>query len=289
VEAPERRVSRGGVHRGSNPSGSPGEPEKLAPRFVILALLVLIACAPRVPGPQANRGPARLVVITWNMHAGAGDIARLVDDLTAGRVTGVPPRDYVLLLQEAVQDGPHDPAIVARARRLSTFYVPVRQLERGVSGNAILSTLPLVNTRTIPLPRARQTRAAAEASIVVDDERLFVVNAHLENRLGLLRGLFSDTARGRQAEALLRQIPTGPGIAGGDLNTWLGPHEPAWQEFLARFPDTPGGRRAPTFHDRLVLDHLFFDLPAGWRVRRRVLQTRYGSDHNPVMGVIETQ
>jgi hypothetical protein len=42
----------------------------------------------------------------------------------------------------------------------------------------------------------------------------------------------------------------------------------------------------PTFRDRLVLDHLFFDLPDGWRAERRVVADRYRSDHHPVLGLL---
>jgi hypothetical protein len=65
----------------------------------------------------------------------------------------------------------------------------------------------------------------------------------------------------------------------------LGPAEPAWGTFLDRFPDTPP-RPEPTFRDRLVLDHLFLDLPAGWVASRQVIEERYGSDHHPVLAVI---
>jgi endonuclease/exonuclease/phosphatase family metal-dependent hydrolase len=224
------------------------------------------------------------------MHAGAGNLLRLVDDLTSGRLSGSPPRDYVLLLQEAVEGGDHVPAALARLHNLSIYDVPVRRSGSRVSGNAIVSTLPLTDTRVIALPQVRQPRSAAEAFVAIDGRRLFLVNAHLENRVTSFLGLFSDRARARQAEALLRAIPaSAPGIAGGDFNTWLGPNEPAWRAFLARFRDTPAGREEPTFHDRLVLDHLFFDLPDGWCATRWVVHERYGSDHNPVLGLIETR
>jgi endonuclease/exonuclease/phosphatase family metal-dependent hydrolase len=259
-------------------------------RILLLVAVLVAACARPLPTPELSTRPARLAVITWNMHAGAGNLPRLVEDLVSGRLVGSPPRDYVLLLQEAVQGGAHDPASLARERHLSLYYIVVRRTRTRVSGNAILSTLPLTNTREIALPRARQMRSAAEATINIDGANLFVVDAHLENRISILRGaLFSDTARGRQADALLEAIPpSGHGVAGGDFNTWLGPNEPAWKKFLARFHDTPEGRSEPTFRDRLVLDHLFFDVPDGWRVIRRVVHERYDSDHNPVIGLIET-
>lgn len=257
---------------------------------ILVAFLLAAACGRPLPPPQPPARPARLAILTWNMHAGAGDLPRLVADLASGRMTGSPPRDYVLLLQEAVQGGLHDPARLARDRHLAIYFVVVRRTGARVSGNAIVSTLPLSNTREIALPRARQMRSAAEATITVDGVSLFVVDTHLENRISILRGgLFSDTARGRQAEALLEAIPaSGHGVAGGDFNTWLGPNEPAWRLFLARFRDTPAGPAEPTFRDRLVLDHLFFDVPEGWRVTRRVIHERYRSDHNPVIGLIET-
>src|SRR4029077_16871873 len=79
------------------------------------------------------------------------------------------------------------------------------------------------------------------------------------------------------------------GILGGDLNTWLGPREPAWRDLLQRFPDTPRDPPQPPFHDRLVLDHLFFDLPAGWRATRRVVKDAYGSDHHPVVAIVSPE
>ena len=55
---------------------------------------------------------------------------------------------------------------------------------------------------------------------------------------------------------------------------------------LPRFGDTPRDRSEPTFSNRLVLDHLLFDLPDSWQAARQVVTERYGSDHNPVLGVI---
>jgi len=41
--------------------------------------------------------------------------------------------------------------------------------------------------------------------------------------------------------------------------------------------------------DRLVLDHLFFDVPDDWQVSRWSLRDYYGSDHRPVVGVISVR
>jgi endonuclease/exonuclease/phosphatase family metal-dependent hydrolase len=236
------------------------------------------------------------------MHAGRGDLDRLRYDLASGVLTGGVPTDYVLLLQEDVEpsappdsasDEPLDSARdkhsardTATANGLSFFFAPVRGNERRQSGNAIISTRPLLNPRTVTLARERQPRSAVAATIRLDNTSLFLVNVHMENRLVWWRALFSDTARAEQASALLRGLPQGAGILGGDLNTWLGPNEPAWRAMLQRFPDSPHDPPQPTFHDRLVLDHLFFDLPHGWTATRRVLKDAYGSDHHPVVAAV---
>jgi endonuclease/exonuclease/phosphatase family metal-dependent hydrolase len=221
------------------------------------------------------------------MHIGAGDLPRLVDDLAAGRLTHAVPANYLLLLQEATDAGPHDPAPIARDRKLSFVFEPLRPRKGLMSGNAILSTLPLSSVRLFELPRERVRRGAIIASIVVAGQQLLVTNVHLENRVSVRRGLlFSDGPRGRQARALMATLPNGFGMAGGDLNTWLGPDEPALKVLAERFPDTPTDRLQPTVRDRLVLDHLFFDLPDGWRVSRWALRDYYGSDHRPVVGVV---
>jgi endonuclease/exonuclease/phosphatase (EEP) superfamily protein YafD len=256
----------------------------------LLLELSIVACAARVsPSPAAavldSPTPPDLAVIAWNLDAGRGDLPQLLADIASGRLTGTPPQDYVLLLQEAIEP---DVTTIAGGRSLHAFLGPVRDNEGRAQGNAIVSTLPLTGTRVIPLPRERQPRAAAFATIVLRGHSLFVVSVHLENRVSLWRGgLISDTARGRQAQALLDALPANePGIAGGDLNTWLGPQEPAWRLLAGRFGDSPPDPSGPTFHERLVLDHLFFDLPDGWSARRAVVRDRYGSNHHPVLGVI---
>jgi endonuclease/exonuclease/phosphatase family metal-dependent hydrolase len=254
----------------------------------------LVACwlagcaAIRVPVPPAAPPAGRqvLAVVSWNMHHGSGNLSRLVADLTRGPVAAT-AAGYVFLLQEATTGGTRDTLAESAALGFTTHFSPVRQRKRQFTGNAIATTLPLTATRVIPLPRARQPRSAVAAAIAVDGIELFVASVHLENRVGWTRGLlFSDGARGRQAETLIAALPpASPGIVGGDMNTWLGPSEPAWRTLFARFPDTPP-RPEPTVRDRLVLDHLFFDLPDGWTATRQVLPDSYGSDHNPVLGLL---
>ena len=256
---------------------------------VTLAVVVTAAACvrPAVPVTMARPAAPVLAVITWNVHAGRGDLPRLVDDLTHGRITGRPVRNYVMLLQETIAGSRHDVVVFARERQLWSYFAPVRESDRGTSGNAFVATERPLMARTIVLPRERRMRKAIAASFEVEGMPLFIVNAHLENRVSWLKGgLFSDTARARQTRALLAELPRGSGIVGGDLNTWLGADEPSWRLLRERFSDTPPDESAPTFRERLVLDHLFFDLPDGWSATREVLTMRYDSDHHPVLGLL---
>ncbi len=142
-----------------------------------------------------------LVVVSWNVHVGGGDIPRLVEDLRAGRLTdGRPVRRFVLLLQEAYRSGPElaaDPApdavperiaplppggvrrdVVADARALglALLYVPSMRNGLGVPGdstgaqaedrgNAILSSLPLADASAVELPFEAQRRVPVAATV----------------------------------------------------------------------------------------------------------------------------
>jgi hypothetical protein len=114
----------------------------------------------------------RLVIVSWNVHVGGGNIQAMVDDLRTRRLSrGQPPESLVLLLQEVYRSGlgvptrfppgarvaravrPGGPARIdivttARALGLSLFYVPSMRNGPPAAtdedrGSAILSTLPL--------------------------------------------------------------------------------------------------------------------------------------------------
>jgi endonuclease/exonuclease/phosphatase (EEP) superfamily protein YafD len=236
--------------------------------------------APRVD--PSLPGVPHLAIVTWNLHGDAGDVDALVADLRAGRLTGgAAPREIVLMLQEA---SPR-----TRVAGLQFFLAPARTVGGVERGNAIMSSLPFVATRSIELPRERQRRVAAVATIRAAGVELLLVNVHLENRASWWKGaLPGDRARARQMEALLAQLPPGPGILGGDFNIWLGTSEQAYMAAAAAFPDGANDPPPLTFKDRLSLDHLFYRVPRTWKALRYRALSRYGSDHYPVIGVVVT-
>jgi endonuclease/exonuclease/phosphatase family metal-dependent hydrolase len=261
----------------------------------------------------------RIVLVSWNVHVGGGDIAALVRDLRSGRLTTGEVLPFVLLLQEAFRmrddvpalgnKQPAAPRISPRppsGRRVSTpdlakqlglhaFYVPSMRNGRGSGddredrGCAILSTLPLNELHAVELPFERQRRVAVAARIddVAGQDDLWLVDVHLENRTGARRvWLESPAARARQARALLKKfLPDGPAVLGGDLNTWAS-NEPTI-ELLKDVFDTPVGEDPRETLPRVGrIDYLLARLPSGWAMISRRLDNRYGSDHYPVLGVL---
>ena len=256
-----------------------------------------------------------LVIVSWNVHVGAGDVAGLVERLRAGHFThGQPVQRFVLLLQETYRNGddvprlahtrgtakaiqPHaaggriDIVELADVLDLSVYYVP--SMRNGASttedrGNAILSTEPLSDLEAIELPFERQRRVAVQATIALDgadgsSETLRLTNAHLENMGSRWRlGFLSPVARLTQADALMDRVPAdGAAVLAGDLNTWFGSLEPAYRRFARSFDQQRSVDSRPTF-GILRLDHLFVRLPEGWEAET-VRLDRFGSDHHPLL------
>jgi endonuclease/exonuclease/phosphatase family metal-dependent hydrolase len=227
------------------------------------------------------------------------------------------PDGFVLLLQEALRGGvavppagpgqagarrlvrsadPLDVVTFARQTRLALFYVPSMRNGSGRAyredrGNAILATVPLTDLRALELPFARQRRVAAVATLALEGSgpALAVASVHLDPFVSARRlWVFgASDARDRQARAVAGVLQSaGAFVAGGDLNTWHGDDEPAIAALRRISDDTPR-QPEPTYANGRVLDHIFFRVPAGWQVRLRRASQPYGSDHFPLIALID--
>jgi len=268
-------------------------------------------------------GAPPYAVVSWNDHVGAGDIDAFLADLRAGRLSGGRPiSTFVILMQEAYRGGAEVPSrddaalrwadeerppgpggkredAIGAARRLGLDAVYIPSMRNGAPqvtnedrGNAIFSTLPLSDVAAVELPLERQRRVAIEATVTLRDEHgaaipLRLVDAHFTNMVMHHLWVLSESGRARQAHALAAVLPTdGALIVGGDFNAWFGFADSAYRELSRglRRPDV--GDRRPTFGP-LRLDHLLFRLPDGWRATVRRADSRYGSDHYPLVSVID--
>lgn len=229
----------------------------------------------------------RLVVVSWNVHVGGGDVDGLVRSLRAGEFTGgTPVNDFVLLLQEAYRRDDVIPVrlqseyavpsrIAARRGRgpdvshlwrdggLALLYVPSMRngftdSDREDRGNAIASTRSLRQPAVLELPLEHQRRVVAAAIVqgrTTHGEPWMVrlADVHLDTALALMRG-GPSAARRRQAEALVTALAaTAPKtdhlttIVAGDFNTIFGSHEAAIAYLRRAFPDGPAPPDLTTF------------------------------------------
>lgn len=278
-----------------------------------------------IPRPAGDDAPAQVpVVVSWNTHVGAGNVDTLVADLRSGKLTGHPVTSFVLLLQEVYRSGKDVPSkealrpfwaklirpprlggsredivTIARRLKLAAFYVPsMRNGAPAVTdedrGNAILATVPLANLAAIELPLESQRRVALEATVTVAAPGraalpLRLVSTHFTNMV--LHHLFvlSESGRLRQARALARVLPPeGPLIVGGDFNSWFGYRDAAFKELARLVPPAASDDRRATFGP-MRLDHVLLRLPDGWRATVRRADSRYGSDHYPLVAVIDAR
>lgn len=257
----------------------------------------------------------RIAVISWNVHLGRGDLARLLDELRSGQLTGGESvTDFVVLLQEAVRvhapstarsrggeggggDETHgDIADWGREFGLAVFYAPSMpndQLRPGKPaadrGNAILSTLPLADLRVIDLPFERQRRAALGATVQLpagpgQGDTFRVVTVHLDVWPALVPSLLDPTRRFRQAEGLLEiaGADSMPLVLGGDFNT-ASVRDPLITSLRTRFPESVLPSSCRTKY-RFCPDYIFQRLAPVWNATPyRILEGTYGSDHRPLI------
>ena len=203
---------------------------RLTPLALSLAVVTTAACmnhgtpadtAPelRVPGARAGAtgglAPARLRVVTYNVHDEPGDAiaaALAASEALAGA--------DLVTMQEVRAHGGCSAACAAAARLgLTSVYAPGHLEGPGTEGVALLSRWPVRDVEVIELPRvhvvwnsARRVALAATIDTSAGPVRVFAV--HLDNRL-------NPGERIRQLQPVLAAARAWGGavVIGGDMNT----------------------------------------------------------------------
>ena len=262
----------------------------------------VVVAAPVTPGSVS-----RLLVLSWNIHVGAGRVEEVIALVRQRAAADPAGTGIVLLLQEAFRSGDGVPrrlaaahaipaairhpkragdiAAVARRLGMSLAYVPSMRNgpgdledEREDRGSAILATEPLQDVRAIELPFGRQRRIAVMATVVPrGGPPLRVVSGHF------------DVARGtrRQAAYLSRYLAqlagSGPPIVlGADTNATFGIRDRAVTSLREALDLEPCGHgRTSSWIARV--DFMFSSLPDDVRRSCERFEERHGSDHVPLL------
>jgi endonuclease/exonuclease/phosphatase family metal-dependent hydrolase len=269
----------------------------------------------------AHAARGNLLVVSWNMAVGAGDLEGLLRAIVADeRLAGRPAPDLIVLLQEAYRTGAsvpaeyavharvpariahgrrdgHDVSTLAARLRMNYAYAPSMRNGAAVPGvpaedrgNAILSTLSLDGVTVLELPFEHQRRVAVAARVRTPAGPVTVASVHLDTRRPLWRGSIfgGPAARHRQALALIDALATAsrdaPVILAGDFNTLAGPDEPAIQSLEERFVRIGCGERR-THRWGFQLDYIFASDAALLSGCDRE-QRRFGSDHHALIARI---
>jgi endonuclease/exonuclease/phosphatase family metal-dependent hydrolase len=99
--------------------------------------------------------------------------------------------------------------------------------------------------------------------------------------------VLSESGRLRQARALSTVLPAdGALVLGGDFNAWFGYRDAAYKVLRAVVAAPSSDDRRATFGP-MRLDHVLARLPQPWRASVRRADSRYGSDHYPLVATIQ--
>ncbi len=231
--------------------------------------------------------PARLVVLSYNIHHGAGmdgvvDLKRI-----AGVIQSVKPD--LVALQEVDRGtkrtaGVDQAAELERLTGLKAFFGRSIDYEGGQYGNAILTRLPLAGARVHPLPGV-EPRSVIEARVTVRGQTVLFLATHLDSTR-------PEEHRIRAAERIVELMQghgDTPAILAGDLNTTLD-REP--MKILGRLFRVAGGEverpTVPVGAPKRQIDFILYRPEERWRVAEvRVLDEAVASDHRAIMAVLD--
>lgn len=228
-----------------------------------------------------------LRIATYNIHGGLGTrktrstreagepIARVIDEIGAD----------IVAMQEVPLGGSETPDVLSYLRDRTGMHAvegPTLDTPRRRYGNAVLSRLPIRQTRVLDLSfRRREPRGALDADIECGPALLRIVATHL----GLSAG-----ERSTQVRTLLAAFDTSalPVILLGDINEWF-VRGRALRALVTHFRRAPAPRTFPTLCPVFALDRIWVH-PGEWLgavgVHRSALARR-ASDHYPLVAQIE--
>jgi endonuclease/exonuclease/phosphatase family metal-dependent hydrolase len=260
---------------------------------------LLIAAVFFVAGGADSRSlraddPPRIRAVSYNIHYGQGNDGKYDIERLAKVIRRSQP-DLVGL--QEVDVGVERSGRVHQARRLGELtgmqvrYGPTQHYQGGLYGNAVLTSLPILDVHIQPLPYTEATpelltypRGAIAVTVRgTDGDPLRFISTHFQHNLPEDR-----LAQARAINNLFAgdDVPT---ILAGDMNA-LPEAEPI-AELLKKWSnatDDPPAPTAPSQNPRSRIDYIFYRPGRAFRlVEASVVDEPIASDHRPVLAVLE--
>lgn len=234
--------------------------------------------------------PGRLRVLCYNIHYGQGNDGRYDLERLAGVINEAKP-DLVAL--QEVDVGVERSGRVHQAQRLAELtgmvvrFGPTQHYEGGLFGNAVLTSLPILDVVIQPLPYTESTpeqvtypRGAIAVTVrSQEDKALRFISTHFQHNVPEDRA-----AEAKVINALFGGEDALPTILAGDMNAQ--PDSPPIRELLTKWSnatDDPASPTAPSQEPNSRIDYIFYRPAALFQVMHaKVIPESMASDHRPV-------
>jgi endonuclease/exonuclease/phosphatase family metal-dependent hydrolase len=226
-----------------------------------------------------------LRLLSYNLHHGEG---------TDGKVDLVRIANYIKLQQPDIvflqeidnictRSGKVDQtAKLAKLTGMTQHFAKFMDFQGGEYGMALLTKLPVIETRTVTLPAGDEPRSAAVMTVKTANGPLTVSSIHFYN---------TEAQRLAQAKTLVAGIgeKTPNIILMGDFNSEPTDSVMTWLAERFQFPKKQGDTKFtwPSDVPRENIDHILYRLAEPWKVKiYHVLDEKILSDHRPVLCVL---
>lgn len=255
-------------------------------RLLLSAFLLMIPAYPGLSGPvSTNQAPARVVVLSYNIHHGQGMDGKIDLERIAAVIKTVSPD--VVSLQEVDKNtkranGVDQAKELGRLTGMDYVYCASLPLQGGEYGNAILARLPITKTTRIPLPG--EPRSALCVTVEGTNQVSFTfIATHLD--LAENHRLASVPL----VEHFFAADPGAPAILAGDLNAQPGsPTILAWEKSWKNATSREGLFTFPVKEPTEQIDFILYRPATCWRVlETKVLEEPIASDHRPILAILE--
>lgn len=250
-----------------------------------LAALVLFMFA-NLSAHSADTNAARLVVLSYNIHHGAGLDGRLDLARIASVITSAAPD--IVALQEvdaktARSKGVHQAVELGRLTGMSAVFGSSMKYGGGDYGNAVLTRLPVLRHTVVSLPG--EPRSALIVDIQIGAGRavtqtISFISTHLDTR---------EEPRKASLPLLENVVPVNPTVLAGDFNA--PPESSELSTLLKTWGNATTGPGLPTFpasKPETQIDYILIRPASRWRIiESTVINEPVASDHRPIRAVFE--